>query len=167
MRGLNPHRHDDVAVIPAFLAHGPEEALRRLVLERQNEGARTHRLQKIEKVFRVESDLERLTRVLDINTFRGLSNLGIIGRDLDASLAQRDADRTRTLARQKGDAAHHLRERGTVQLEKLVVSLRDDLLEIGKFSRDDRRAHDRLPDLEEDMIVFLAEEDLGLPLPHP
>src|SRR5262245_16512925 len=97
-RVLNPHRHDDVAVIPALLSDRAQESLCRLVLQGKNQRAGTHRLEKIEQVFGVESDLEGTSRILEVHALRRFTDLGIIGGNFDASLAQRDLDRARALA---------------------------------------------------------------------
>src|SRR5687768_16641860 len=75
----NPHRHDDVGVVvgEALRLLGLSDALAVLVLELEEHVRRVDRREEIGDVSRVQSDVERLTGVLDGNGLARVAELGV------------------------------------------------------------------------------------------
>src|SRR6185437_6469733 len=88
--GLDPHRHDDVAVLRAVAGAGAELAGRDLVLDLQQHLVLGHRLEEILQVLGVEADHQRRAAELGLELFLRLAQVAgggrqrqLVGLDLD------------------------------------------------------------------------------------
>src|SRR5436190_12323154 len=84
-----------------------------------------------------------------------LADVRAAGRDVDLAFFDLKLHRARALVRQQGDAADGVRQAIALELDVLVVALRDDALVGGKLSVDHPRNQQPIADAEEE-VVFAA-----------
>src|SRR6202034_2651594 len=145
-RSLHAHRHQHV-----------ERAVRILVLDKgrragigklEHGGFALDLRGNVEEVARIETDIDRIGSVFDLDLLGGAAGIRIGDGQQETPSAQRQFDGTAALARDRRDAIDRSLELLFVDDEFLVVVQRDDATVIGKRSVDQLRGQDHLADGE-------------------
>ena len=89
----DPHRHHNIPVLVVFAFGGTELTGGLCIFQLQFHFSRTHGLDEIEQILRVESDRHAIARVGDFNRILRLARLGRRCRQLEFIFFQANADR--------------------------------------------------------------------------
>ena len=118
-------------------------------------------IEEVEHVLGVERDRQRAARVFDGQLFARLAELGAARRHFDLALVDLELHRARSLVRQQRHALDGTREPLAIELDRLVVALRDDSLVGGELSVDHPRDQHAAGHLEEQMVLAALELDVA------
>ena len=99
--------------------------------------------------------------VVDRQLLARLAELGTARRDLDLALVDLELHRARPLVRQQRHALDRAREPLAIELDRLVVALRDDALVGRELPVDHPRDQHAAADLEEQVVLAALELDVA------
>src|SRR5262245_1970128 len=131
---LDPHRHDDVLEI--LLGREAEQRAGSGVAEGALDFRALHVVQHVEEVVDVETDVERVARILDLDLLVRLLLLGVGGHDLQAVVRQHPAHPAELLVGQDRGAQQRLAQRLPVEHQLVLVPRGDDALVVREFAVD-------------------------------
>ena len=118
--------------------------------------------EKIEHVLRVEADLHRRAGVVDRQRFLRFAELRAARRDVDLALVDLKLHRARSLVRQQRHALDRVGQPIALELDVLVVALRNDALVGGKLAVDHPRDQHAAADLEEQVVLAALVADVAV-----
>src|SRR3954467_10289826 len=131
---LDPHRHDDV--LEPLLAAVADQGARGRVAEGALELGARNIVQHVEQIVHVESDIERIARVVDLELFLGFFLVGVRGNDLQAAVGKHPAHAAEFLVRQDRGSLQRLAQRFPVGQQLVFVLRWNDARVVGELAVD-------------------------------